>query len=194
MAAALAVGDVAARGSTVAEAVGQVTAQAAALRLLTALLRVGGAAMPAALRATADVAALHTATAAEAAVEVRLGTCSVHAAASYCRERSPHHLRHHHPVPWLTSLASRDFMLTLSNSLLHINCDHHQALRRGQGVSTAPARRLQLAAYAALTAAATVPGHGSRSAVLPAATALIRRGAQDASPDLAALSSQVSRG
>ena len=61
-------------------------------------------------------------------------------------------------------------------------------------MSTAPARRLQLAAYGALAAAAAVPGHGSRSAVLPAAMALFRRGAQDASPELAALSSQVSRG
>ena len=69
-AAALAVGDVAARGSTVADAVGQAAAQAAALRLLAALLRIGGAAMPPALRATADVAALHSATTAEAAVEV----------------------------------------------------------------------------------------------------------------------------
>jgi len=75
VAAALAVGDVAARGSTVAEAVGQAAAQAAALRLLAALLRIGGAAMPAPLRATADVAALHTATAAVAAVEVRLASC-----------------------------------------------------------------------------------------------------------------------
>lgn len=56
-------------------------------------------------------------------------------------------------------------------------------------MSTAPARRLQLAAYDALAAAATVPG--SRSAVLPAAVALFRRGARDASPELAALSSQV---
>ena len=75
VAAALGIGDVASRGSTVPNAVGQAAAQAAALRLLAALLRVGGAAMPAALRATADVAALHTATAAEAAVEVRILTC-----------------------------------------------------------------------------------------------------------------------
>ena len=66
-----------------------------------------------------------------------------------------------------------------------------QALRRTQDASTAPARQLQLAAYSVLAAAVTVPGHGSRSAVLPAATALLRRGAQDAFPELAMLSSQV---
>ena len=58
-------------------------------------------------------------------------------------------------------------------------------------MSTAPARRLQLTAYGALAAAATVPAHGSRSAVLPTAVLLFRRGARDASPEVAMLSSQV---
>ena len=183
------------------EASEQAAAQGAALELLAALLRVGGATMSASLRTTADVAALHSSTTAEAAVEV---CCGAMLAPQCCCEYST--------ATVFTDGFVLRFVLTffhcpklphccgtlVLSTIWFSTCPRRavcnlQALQRGQDATTAPARRLQLAAYGALAAASTVPGQGSRSTVLPAAVALLRRGAQDASPKLASLSSQVLR-
>ena len=65
----MAAGDCAARGSTAAVATSDTVVQAAALGALEALLRVGGAILPADTRAVVDAVAVHCAGAATAAAE-----------------------------------------------------------------------------------------------------------------------------
>lgn len=134
VAAAVAYGDTAARGSFAAAATTDAIVQVSALAALESLLRVGGALLPSDTRALVDAVTLHCATCAGAAAE---------------------------------------------------------ALSHGLETSTAAIRGVQLAGLKALAAAALTPCGGSRSAALPTAVALFRRGAVAMDPNTALFCSQV---